>query len=295
MVINVLTNAYVSFYCSFDWCTNFIWIQLEVQRKSHRSGGGNNRYDGNRRHNGFGNYGGGGRQQYGSSFRYGGDSNIGFESQEIPNDPPFTVFVGNLPENFSLDAIGEMFNGMTIQNIREMIDNKTGYRRNFVYVEFATKRDMIASLKFNETHMHGNALRVNVAYNKTRQHGGDRGFPGNRRGYDQYDNSPFHSNRRFNGNPNREFPFSNGGGYGHQGQGQGQAQGRRAEEFVEPTEEDEKNRPKIVLDSTSTEKVEWYSRPKSVFGAAKPVDTASSMQKIEEKSPVFSTTRTNPK
>jgi len=287
-----------------------------------RSGG----FGGNDR--GFGNSGGGAfggdrnRGGYNSGGGYGGrDSGFGGGNRNdnfnkpLPDEPPFTAFVGNISFECVQGDFDELFQGLDLKETRIVRDRDTGNPKGYAYVEFGSKQDLAEALKFDGEMWQGRNLRVNVAEQKRRGGGGggfSRGgsaFGGrddNRGGFDRgQDNSAFSRgggdrggfNRRGGGNFNEErrgqaaFGSNRGnrdrGGFGDQGGFGGRDQGgfdrgygdrdsqRRGDDIVEPTEADEAERPRLVLQSRSVKAppaAPAENLNRDVFGGAKPRD-----------------------
>jgi len=285
-----------------------------------RGGGGGG--GGGFRQQGGGAFGGGGIQQQrgGGAFASYGAGGGGGDSGGMPDGPPFTAFVGNIPFEATQGDLEQLFEGLDVSEVRVMFDRETGQPKGFGYVEFNSKQGLMQALSFNGDPWHGRDLRVDVAESKRGGSGGvgrpggggpaaggpGGGFGGggggnrgpsrpgegafgvgNRRGgggagsgfgggfddgYQQQEHSAFSVRRRGGGGggPPAGDHGSGAGGYGGGG-------GHPADMPPEPTEQDEAERPRLKLQSRTKKAppaapVEG-SLNKSIFGAAKPVDT----------------------
>jgi len=133
--------------------------------------------------------------------------------QRIPDESPFTAFVGNVPYSSTEDDIGYYFETAGATNVR--LNRKEG-RTTAAYVDFATKEDLITVLMTPDLIMKGRPIRVDVA---TRRGGGggDRGDRGDRRGGYGGREERGHGGREERGYGGREER----GGYGRNDRGHG--------------------------------------------------------------------------
>lgn len=151
--------------------------------RSGRGGYGGNNFGGNGRGE-YGNFGGGNRHQGGHNGRGGGGGgfNGGGGRDQIPDMPPFTAYVGNLPKKTVQGDIDYIFADLKIESTRMVRDRETDEFRGFCYVEFATRDDLVAALELNGVMIEDSALKVNVAQNKRDRRnqgpGGGRGGGG---------------------------------------------------------------------------------------------------------------------
>lgn len=187
-------------------------------REGGRGGGyGERSYGGGDREGGRGGgYGGEGRRDYGDreGGRYGGDREGGRsyggdreggrgydrppreerparEPVPIPDEPPFTAYVGNVPYEAQQQDIADFFEGLEVKDIRIVFDRETRRSKGFAYVEFEDQDALKKAVSMAGSDWSGRSVRVDVAERKQQQpdrRGGDRD---NRRGGDGF----FGSNR----------------------------------------------------------------------------------------------------
>lgn len=113
--------------------------------------------------------------------RRGGGGGGGGRSRPMPTEPPYTAFVGNLPNGVVQGDIAKIFEKMAVKNIRLMHDRETDKFKGFCYVEFDKLEDLEAALEYNErVKVETSLIRVDVAEGRRNDRGG--GFRGGRGG-----------------------------------------------------------------------------------------------------------------
>uniref|UniRef100_A0AC35UA28 RRM domain-containing protein n=1 Tax=Rhabditophanes sp. KR3021 TaxID=114890 RepID=A0AC35UA28_9BILA len=159
--------------------------------------------------------------------------------QLIPNEPPFKVYVGNLPHDTIEGDFDDIFVDCQKVEIRMVHDKETNVFKGFAYVEFRTRECLLKALEKDNCDFDGNILKVDLAFNKTRdnQRGG-RGGPrdGGSRGYGSRQDGGNRSDRGnrpdFNNRPDNRQDYGNrqdnrqdarpyDGGYRNEGQTRG--------------------------------------------------------------------------
>eukprot|EP01127_Copromyxa_protea_P001778 TRINITY_DN11698_c0_g1_i1.p1 TRINITY_DN11698_c0_g1~~TRINITY_DN11698_c0_g1_i1.p1 ORF type:complete len:445 (-),score=162.58 TRINITY_DN11698_c0_g1_i1:60-1394(-) len=134
----------------------------------------------------------------GSSGGYGGSSG-GFgsggygrrdpmqprEKTPVPNSPPFTAYIGNLPyEKADENALYEYFGDLGVEDIRVAMDSQTDKPKGFAYIQFKDREGLENALLADGEDFGGRKLLVDVASTKDRGVSGadDRGRWGPRDG-----------------------------------------------------------------------------------------------------------------
>uniref|UniRef100_A0A1E1XGC4 Eukaryotic translation initiation factor 4H n=1 Tax=Amblyomma aureolatum TaxID=187763 RepID=A0A1E1XGC4_9ACAR len=248
---------------------------------------------------------------YGS--RFGGHrDHYGKPSRPMPTEPPFTAFVGNLPDGVVQSDIDEIFHGIRIKSTRLVRDKETDKFKGYCYVEFYDLESLKEALEFDSADLQGRSLRVDIAEGRRSDRGGGfgnrRGGPGGGGGFDRgggrgggpRDGGPRDGGPR-DGGPPRYGDRDRGGRPGDRGgfrggfpdrpsdfdrgppgggfQSRGPPRERRPgdnEEFREPTSEELSARPRLKLLPRTVRApvcdVADTSSRSAIFGQAKPRD-----------------------
>lgn len=135
----------------------------------------------------------------------------------LPTEPPYTAYVGNLPNGVVQGDVDKIFQDQNVKGIRLVKDRETDRFKGFCYVEFENLSDLEQAIELNGlVVIDGNSVKIDVADGKRNDRGGgfDRRGRGNSggsggfgrrdggRGYgDDYNNTPSFSRGRFNPNP----------------------------------------------------------------------------------------------
>ncbi|XP_011866332.1 PREDICTED: eukaryotic translation initiation factor 4H-like isoform X2 [Vollenhovia emeryi] len=137
----------------------------------------------------------------------------------LPTEPPYTAYVGNLPNGIVQGDVDKIFEKLNVKVIRLVKDRDTDKFKGFCYVEFEDLADLEAALEMDgAVEVDKCLIKIDVAEGKRNDRGGGSGFKGRDSGrsgfsddFDRYsDRGPQGGSRQGNDRWDR----SNRGNYG---------------------------------------------------------------------------------
>ncbi|KAI5838709.1 hypothetical protein DFP73DRAFT_599639 [Morchella snyderi] len=85
------------------------------------------------------------------------------EITTIPDNPPYTAYIGNLSFDIVTQEISDLFWGCDIKMVKLVRDKLNYHPKCFGYVEFKTKKGLIAATELNGATVCGRNIRVSIA------------------------------------------------------------------------------------------------------------------------------------
>ena len=239
-------------------------------------------------------HGDGHDSRYGSRGRGGYGRPHDSQPSELPTEPPFTLYVGNLPNDTVPGDLDEIFKDLKVKSVRLVRDRESDKFKGFCYVEFEDIQSMKEGLEFNNAQYRDRPLRVNAAQpgrgrggRGGRGGGRGRGGPGDRSdrpsgGYrdDRDDRPPYRGDGGYRGGGGgrggRRDEGDGDGGRGGRDRGGGGSRRGGYEEFKEPNPEDLAQRPRLKLQPRSVKdpvnQLAETASKLTIFGGGKPRD-----------------------
>ncbi|GFR02313.1 eukaryotic translation initiation factor 4H [Trichonephila clavata] len=219
------------------------------------------------------------------SFRQDGST------RPLPSEPPFTLYVGNLPNGVVQGDIEDIFNGLNVSSIRLVRDKETDKFKGYCYVEFDDLDSLKRGLELDGALAEGRSLRIDIAEGRRPERGGFRGA----RGGQGFDRGTPGRGRYNEGNRGRGGGNYRSGGFTDRDSDRGRGSfGRQAPardykpstpEFKELSSEEAAARPRLKLLPRSVKDpvnaVADTSNRSSIFGEAKPRDEKVFLEKNE--------------
>ncbi|KRX28136.1 Eukaryotic translation initiation factor 4H [Trichinella nelsoni] len=98
--------------------------------------------------------------------RYGGQS-----QRPFPTEPPYTAFVGNLPDSTLQSDLEEIFRNLQVTSSRLVYDRDTDQFKGFAYVEFGNAESLEMALKLDGGMFMQRRLRIDIAEDRKNSRG----------------------------------------------------------------------------------------------------------------------------
>jgi len=239
---------------------------------------------------------------------YKQDRGYGSERQKrpLPEEPPFTAYVGNLPNGIVQGDVQYMFNNLKVRSIRLVRDKETDKFKGFCYVEFEDQASLQQALQLDGALLEERNIRVDVAEGRKDRDGGGRGGGRGGRGGDRGHHrgghgGGYHNDRGHRGgydNDRRGGGYDDGGhrgqSYNHGGRGGGRYdQDRRGDQpgshanFGRRDRRDSDRRPPPENDFREATAEEAAARPRLKLAPRTVKDPVNSLADTMQKQSIF--------
>ncbi|XP_071942064.1 eukaryotic translation initiation factor 4B-like isoform X2 [Antedon mediterranea] len=88
---------------------------------------------------------------------------VEIDKSMLPDKPPYTVFIGNLPYDVEEDDIVDFFKGCNVTQVRLLRDGDGGRLKGFGYAEIGDMESLMAALKLSNENLRNRRIRVDLA------------------------------------------------------------------------------------------------------------------------------------
>ncbi|XP_029102293.1 eukaryotic translation initiation factor 4Ba [Scleropages formosus] len=101
------------------------------------------------------------------------------DRSQLPRNPPYTAFLGNLPYDVTEDSIKDFFRGLSISAVRLPREPSNPERlKGFGYAEFDDVESLLRALSLNEENLGNRRIRVDIADQSNEKERDDRSMSG---------------------------------------------------------------------------------------------------------------------
>lgn len=98
------------------------------------------------------------------------------EKKPLPTEPPYTLYVGNLPETIVQGDFDAIFANMKIKNTRMVRERETAKFKGYAYVEFEDIESLKMALEMDGAPFeNGKSIRIDIAEQRKDTRSGGRG------------------------------------------------------------------------------------------------------------------------
>ncbi|KAJ2999748.1 hypothetical protein HDV02_001991 [Globomyces sp. JEL0801] len=103
---------------------------------------------------------------------HGGYSKSDMPDIPIPENPPYTAFIGNLSFQVSDRDVNMFFGDLRIKSVRLIVDMQTQRSKGYGYVEFEDRESLVSAIQMNGETLMNRSVRLNVAESGPKSRGG---------------------------------------------------------------------------------------------------------------------------